>query len=315
MSLGTKPCTCQGSNPNCYRCDGSGLIEAMRENSPNSSPASYKVLHSICKCSVCEPKKSSPPKKQPRNQSIPSDFSSKKNQAHGALLSQNTPAIPRRSYKRNIVTSNSIEKMGERAEVDWENYCSEPDDPWRDYVPEEPHPRPNFVCPHCKQRLINFARFEKHIRKAHPTQSISASETHPTFTPLNEVEASLHSAARTPALKDLVYACHLCKAVMKNAQRLAAHISKVHELRSSYKNLNNRKITTRNKSSTTGSSKSTSVLKKSKSSNQKYNSNPTGVYEHSETMDASRGWGGSFRDYGQFGSHPMYDSMDDESFS
>jgi predicted RNA-binding Zn-ribbon protein involved in translation (DUF1610 family) len=30
-------------------------------------------------------------------------------------------------------------------------------------------------------------------------------------------------------------------------------------------------------------------------------------------MDASYGAGGSFRDYGQFGSHPGYDGMDDES--
>ena len=29
--------------------------------------------------------------------------------------------------------------------------------------------------------------------------------------------------------------------------------------------------------------------------------------------DASHGWGGSFRDHGQFGSHPSFDSMDDES--
>lgn len=30
-------------------------------------------------------------------------------------------------------------------------------------------------------------------------------------------------------------------------------------------------------------------------------------------MDASYGWGGSFRDHGRFGSHPSFDAMDDES--
>lgn len=32
-----------------------------------------------------------------------------------------------------------------------------------------------------------------------------------------------------------------------------------------------------------------------------------------DTRDATRGWGGSFRDHGQFGSHAGYDPMDDES--
>jgi hypothetical protein len=32
-------------------------------------------------------------------------------------------------------------------------------------------------------------------------------------------------------------------------------------------------------------------------------------------LDATKGWSGSFRDYGQFGSHPAFDSMDDESSS
>jgi hypothetical protein len=29
----------------------------------------------------------------------------------------------------------------------------------------------------------------------------------------------------------------------------------------------------------------------------------------------SKGWGGSFRDHGQFGSFPAFDAMDDESSS
>lgn len=40
---------------------------------------------------------------------------------------------------------------------------------------------------------------------------------------------------------------------------------------------------------------------------------PGPMFERSTNMDAKHGWGGSFRDNGQFGSYPSHDGMDDES--
>lgn len=40
---------------------------------------------------------------------------------------------------------------------------------------------------------------------------------------------------------------------------------------------------------------------------------PDGASGTDDGGDASYGWGGAFRDHGQFGSHPSFDGMDDES--
>lgn len=41
----------------------------------------------------------------------------------------------------------------------------------------------------------------------------------------------------------------------------------------------------------------------------------TQVVEKPNNLDSKYGWGGSFRDNGEFGSYPLHDGMDDESFA
>lgn len=44
--------------------------------------------------------------------------------------------------------------------------------------------------------------------------------------------------------------------------------------------------------------------------------NPTSLaVGETRERDAKHGWGGAFRDHGQFGSYPSHDDMDDESFA
>lgn len=212
--------------------------------------------------------------------------------------------------------SKSVAKIVKNLEINWENYYSEPDDPWRKYIPEEPHPRPQFICPHCRIKLINFARLEKHIGKVHLVESMSANLVKPNLTPvIDDGVVSLHSSAGSQIFKDLAYACQFCSAVMKNAQRLKSHMIKIHQLEHNSKNPRKTKTASSKNSPIKNSSKSTAVLKNRTSLNSESNSYLAIVNEPPERMDATKGWGGSFRDNGQFGSHPMYDSMDDESFS
>jgi len=342
VSFGTKPCTCQGSNPNCYHCDGTGLIEQAGERTTNSSPSSYKTLHHMCQCSTCVPVQPSSSNKKLRNYTIlvkpppthPCTTCNRKFkthqslnqhmlQKHGVLSIPTPPASPTRHEAsltiKNDATATHIAPTVEKVEIDWENYCTEPDDPWKDYYPQDPYPRPRFICSHCGVKLISAARLEKHTLKVHPIDDASSKKILPISKPPKRTG---FIQSKPPAQHENIAAsnkvgcpCHLCSAVMKNKQRLLAHINRVHGSIPASKKSKKLQRSTSKKLSGTNSSKRTNALEKNTFSRSTGNSEIRSVYERPEKMDATRGWGGSFRDHGQFGSYPVHDSMDDESFS
>lgn len=376
MSFGTKSCTCQGNNPNCYRCDGTGLIEQAGENNPESSSGNYKNLHHMCKCSTCVPLKHSVSKTKSRNYAIfvkPSTparkaanwkethpcptcvrkFQSQQSlfqhieQKHGILPLSKSPSLPTKHDEsvsiKDVATVKRITTPDQKIEIDWENYCTEPDDPWRNYVPEYPYPKTRFICPHCGIKLINEARLEKHVMKVHAFSEVPPIEIVPEPSPIITPASLAHGKLeQCPTCNQWVknlrkhmdkaghesrvnlqqspennkngtisngigYRCLLCSAVMKNTQKLCAHVSRVHGVMSVAK-----KSQVQQQNASPHLSKTT-IPKRAPDSTG--NDKPNSVYERAEKMDATRGWGGSFRDHGQFGSYPLHDSMDDDSFS
>lgn len=140
---------------------------------------------------------------------------------------------------------------------------------------------PTFhICPIC---AVQVKSLEKHAKKT----------GHGPMPALVD-RAVVRSKALLKQHTSATFKCPHCRANFPNATQQASHVAGSHGKRA-FQNLGYQ-------------ARSTNL--KAPDENP-----PSTVIERSSNMDAKHGWGGSFRDNGQFGSYPSHDGMDDESFS
>lgn len=137
-------------------------------------------------------------------------------------------------------------------------------------------------CPQCRV-LLNSKNLEKHLRKVHepPRPAHPASGSAPTANSKDPLQS----------LPPNVVRCPRCRLVAPDHRALLAHIRIVHG----------------------EPLQATGVPASAPRGGRQGQSGGAGGSTAEPSMDGSYGWGGSFRDHGQFGSYPSFDSMDDES--
>ena len=142
-------------------------------------------------------------------------------------------------------------------------------------------------CPECDV-LLNSKNLEKHLRKVHAPQSqaLPGARSAPVVKASNVLQRFPINVVR----------CSRCGVVAPNHQSLLAHLRVAHGAQFQ-------------------PTEGTFSAPKGGRSIQSGGSDGSGGPSAERNMDGSHGWGGSFRDHGQFGSYPSFDSMDDESMS
>lgn len=136
--------------------------------------------------------------------------------------------------------------------------------------------RPTVVCPQCGSLV---ERLTRHLRKAHPAPKPPAPSPVPGLVPLSKSDQGL-------------VVCPHCRCSVK-ASRLSKHIARVHS-----------------------GIETNSVQKKHRSHRVEGDSRDTQIpqrYDRDPQMDATRPYADTYRDHGQFGSHPSHDDYGDES--
>lgn len=136
------------------------------------------------------------------------------------------------------------------------------------------------VCPVC---AVQVKSLEKHAKKTGHGRTVGP--------PFDKEVARSKRLSKRPA--DM-FQCLQCRAKFPNATQLGSHVAGGHGNRAFQKLVYHAR------------SRTVKVPPEGP---------PNAVIERPSNMDAKHGWGGSFRDNGQFGSYPSYDGMDDESFA
>lgn len=104
--------------------------------------------------------------------------------------------------------------------------------------------------------------------------------------------------------------CSVCGVMVKNQEK---HFKKAHNKKRVSPSVPLQDKSSVIRSKKVQSQRKISVAQQSKQVTQAGPGNTASFRD--EKLDATHGWGPAFRDHGQFGSHPSYDSMDDESTS
>ena len=162
-------------------------------------------------------------------------------------------------------------------------------------------------CPLCGKPL-QVGKLKKHIARSHADRYRKTSFGYVIFTPQGENPNSAQSSTGDRDQATLQQ-CPKCKATVKN---LAKHMMKAHSLpeeRMAKIDAPSGQIHLSTKIHRSPRRRNDSVLGTSSPQSM------AGHHDAGQDLDASRGWGGSFRDHGQFGSYPAFDAMDDESMT
>lgn len=286
--LGSVPCSCGGENSNCFRCFGSGML---------GSKADKKRLWA-----------ESPPQsrsdgggRQVQRQGVPRPA---KDLVLWVICPQCGVLLKKLDWHQCRVHEGALALPS----IPLPMLKSEPTAsavPQRSVGPSGAV-RVLWPCPVCKVLVKSLA---KHSEKTGHGYQKTLLNHH--FEP---VEKGL------PQTSSGVVKCRYCQRTFPDNVLLAAHVHSIHglqKLRSlgmrsepelkpppsniSFTRVNNAQA--RQNGSATGSSPSEPTK-----------SNGGAELSVSKNLDAKYGWGGTYRDNGQFGSYPSHDGMDDESF-
>ncbi len=171
----------------------------------------------------------------------------------------------------------------------WENLKDSKKDLWRQLAESDLKPTPKSpeligrglqpkACPICHRPGC--------LLRSHETKSRPIS-------PRREAGSGKRIKSAVPPPQRNMHQCPQCNSAFKSLGQLDSHILKAHGMNAvrEFWEAHRRAL-----------SSERSVEAESTRSDSKQN-----------FPDATLGWGGSFRDHGQFGSHPAFDAMDDES--
>ena len=288
MALGSVPCSCGGENSNCYRCFGSGMLES--------------------KAGKKSPWKGTPPKsrsdggsRQVQRQEVPHSAKElvlwvicpqcgvllKKLDGHQCRVHGGASTPP--SVLEPVLKIEPVAPATPQGSI-WERGAQRVLQP----------------CPVCKVLVKSLT---KHAQKTGHAAQKGLSNQH--FQPV---------ARGLPQTGVDIVKCRYCQRTFPDDVLLASHVHSIHGLQKlhslgmrseselrpppskiSFTKVNNAQA--RQNGSATGSR-----------SSEPNRSNGDAGLSVAKNLDAKYGWGGTYRDNGQFGSYPSHDGMDDESF-
>jgi uncharacterized C2H2 Zn-finger protein len=278
------PCTCGGENQNCFRCDGTGLVKSQAL--PLRSDGRVRPL--------------------PKNDEI------------------QIPTSPRKIHQDLV-----------KPQIEKKYFCPKCneffDDPTlfihhvRTFHPKpKPNPKPNSNSnskPKLNStKLDNPQKVDQYQIEIQPMEDRLDPEPM-TLELIGENQRLLNEARA--ALKKLrrsypdAHLCKTCMEIFKTTTDLVAHQQEMHVFKPIVVIKNKKKTASRKKSKIQKQSDEKNLFRRKEEmggSGVTYISTQTNDRDNLERrMDATYGMGGFARDYGQFGSSPSYDGMDDES--
>ena len=331
MTITTTPCSCGGDNPNCYRCWGTGMVEPATRVGNGSSKTSFTASQRA-KSKPKAPKTRAQRAQRARDTqkaSATSDFQGSSRLIHV----QSTPPPRVKQPFLPIVCPECGAKMSGQAGR-LEKHIAKAHSPEkaalalrkiqinaRDAVPPVLH--------RCRQCGVMVKSLKQHALKT----------GHRAVPPIRRAAAD-SAALRIPPPPVIRFGCRHCNSHFANSGQLASHLWGVHGQRllagidyrtvpaPIYPTRIPRAIKSSNKAQPSNANKSSKAAQSPLKLRVRLKPKPstaiaraderdarTQVVEKPSNPDAKYGWGGSFRDNGQFGSYPSHDGMDDESFA
>ena len=331
MTITTTPCSCGGDNPNCYRCWGTGMVEPATRVDNGSSGTRFKAGQTTSS------KPKAPKTRAQRAQSARGSQGASATsgfQGSSRLIHvQPTPPPPVKQPFLPIVCPECGAKMGGQAGR-LEKHIAKVHSPdkaalalcnsqknARDAVPPVLH--------RCRQCGVMVKSLEQHALKT----------GHRAVPPIRRAAAD-KAALRMPPKPVIRFGCRHCISHFATSGQLASHLWGVHGQRllasidyrtvpaPIYPTRLPRAIKSSNKAQPSKANKSSKAAQSPLKLRVQLKPKPstaitrtddrdarTKAVEKPNNLDAKYGWGGSFRDNGQFGSYPSHDGMDDESFA
>lgn len=298
--MDSHPCTCRGENQNCFKCDGTGMVDSKpAPPHPAGRFSPHKELaNSRRTIELRSPgNRTSPPRKPNKpskaHRPPPNNQSSDGNGRIICRACDKTfsffTELQNHTYKLHILKKSA----------------------------KKERPTQNIsTCPKCNCRVRNL---EKHIRRNHPpgskiAQKARPSKKHKTIQGKNEKQTRPDRAISTePLTTKPIFTCGFCMATQVGRDELLNHLERVHGEKLS-RTVTLTKPLRPDRSKPLSSSRPQNTSPSAKSTDQH------GVVRMEDSryerlLDATYGMGGTARDNGQFGSAATYDGMDDESFS
>lgn len=271
--MDSKPCTCGGENENCFKCFGTGVVPDEGATFPGSEGGSYGMSGHCSRCGW--------------GQDVGGSHRCR------PMFSIANPTLPERpplapppncaicgaEVKEKNMAKHLRQRHGGTSAVGY--LAAQPAGSRPQLTADS---APLGALPRC--RLCGVAvpkRMSRHLRRVHA----QLPHLQPCSGPYTIEVIDEHHVHRGSGV-----ICSVCGIWAETPLVLAVHKQKVHCIRSLYPD-----------EPPSNSPRLGAV-------------SPIGSADDGasrEGRDATHGWGGSFRDHGQFGSHAEYDGMDDES--
>lgn len=298
------PCSCGGENPNCFKCSGTGCLGARTQSGERATDAREFSPQSLIRCPVAGCK------------ALVKSLAKHLRKAHGGARRDSKPTESRETTvsgpagSRILAPENLVPKARRRSTgvLDVKvlaNFCGRcglvgaitashnclsksgtaPRPPARPQTRRAPQ-EALVACPHCPGRMPERA-LAAHLLRKHPAPS----PTEGTSTSASRAQEPTKPRGKPNKPRKLVqgFPCSRCRVVAPTQLVLDEHMRRVHRF-------------IRHGDGSGGARRTDEDDSRA----------PAHSMPRNE-LDATYGWGGSWRDHGQFGSHPSYDRMDDDS--
>ena len=301
-------CTCNGENPNCFKCDGTGMV-------PRASPTTEKGAYQRERWSSKSYSSQTHPTPHPETR-----------------LGSASPVKPVTKTKSDQILCPVCRIEFHFREFPHHRRREHP------FSKETRHfasgrgmpqtsagssaPKTLRECPDCKAQVINL---QKHTNKVHSLESQVRRQKKENLKSQRLVVHELRleqqrTDEETLAKYRLAYpdakVCGFCRAMLQDLHSLHAHFRAAHGLKPKTQPRKRVHSSTSVPLCDTRHADASNAADTQHSSESRTKSGPSDPYalENSERrMDATYGMGGTARDRGRFGSSTSYDSMDDES--
>ena len=304
--MDTFNCTCDGENPKCFKCYGTGMV-------PRATPTAETGAH---------PGQKWRPK--PKAPQTASDTTSQPSRPGSATIAKPEfgpkndqilcPVCKIAFYFREFPQHRRREHpfYNEAGYVATGQEMSQSSSGW---IP----PPTLHECPDCKARVLNL---QKHANKVHSLEGQARRQEVQHWRHQRNFGRELwlqqqRSEEQTLGKKKHAHpdakVCGFCRAMLPNLNALLVHFQTAHGLEPKTPPPNRAKSDPRAKRADTRPVDDAKSHHRPGPGTKSGPSDPYAQYDRERSMDATYGMGGTARDHGRFGSSASYDGMDDES--
>lgn len=295
------PCTCGGENPNCCKCDGTGLVG--RPPPPLHPPGRLRA---------------SPAPSNSKSVSVPLPAN-----AHTTANCREGTGLALPSAKSQIacrlcgVSFSNADELLDHLNAKYPHLSISWPVRKTPVAPKEKASRPLVSCPQCG---IPVGNVDKHYKRVHSPEALKLKQTRtdhkacrePKVTPhLSKIGEQIRRMQDLHRINPMAVLCGMCSKILPSAESLRTHLRDVHGLKT--------KMPTTYPLPPTMTVSASQHLNRAGdvSLDRRFSSgapvDPYAQETRERKMDATYGLGGTARDYGRFGSAASHDGMDDES--